>query len=58
MPSIQHHGAEIYYEEYGAGFPLLVFAPGALNSTITNWHARSERYPNGVDGMSFASNNS
>jgi pimeloyl-ACP methyl ester carboxylesterase len=48
MPILRLSEAEIYYEQYGAGFPVLVFAPGALNSTITNWHARSERYPNGV----------
>src|SRR5207244_219147 len=26
MPSIQHHGASIYYEEFGQGFPILTFA--------------------------------
>ena len=27
MPSFEHHGARIYYEEFGQGFPILTFAP-------------------------------
>ena len=27
MPSFAHHGASIYYEEFGQGFPILTFAP-------------------------------
>jgi len=37
MPSFEHHGASIYYEEYGKGFPLLTFAPAGLQSTIAAW---------------------
>jgi pimeloyl-ACP methyl ester carboxylesterase len=37
MPSIEHHGASIYYEEYGSGFPILTFAPAGLQSTIEVW---------------------
>jgi pimeloyl-ACP methyl ester carboxylesterase len=37
MPSIEHHGASIYYEEHGAGFPILTFAPAGLASTIAVW---------------------
>jgi len=37
MPSIEHHGATIYYEEYGQGFPILTFAPAGLQSTIAVW---------------------
>lgn len=37
MPSIQHRGATIYYEEFGQGFPILTFAPAGLASTITVW---------------------
>ena len=37
MPSIQHHGASIYYEEFGQGFPILTFAPAGLASTIAVW---------------------
>ena len=32
MPTIQHHGATLYYEEYGQGFPILTFAPAGLRS--------------------------
>src|SRR6266446_5977799 len=37
MPSIEHHGASIYYEEFGSGFPILTFAPAGLQSTIEVW---------------------
>jgi pimeloyl-ACP methyl ester carboxylesterase len=37
MPSFQHHGASIYYEEFGQGFPILTFAPAGLASTIAVW---------------------
>ena len=37
MPSIEHHSASIYYEEFGQGFPILTFAPAGLQSTIEVW---------------------
>jgi pimeloyl-ACP methyl ester carboxylesterase len=37
MPSIEHHGASIYYEELGRGFPILTFAPAGLQSVIEVW---------------------
>jgi len=37
MPSFQHRGATIYYEEFGRGFPILTFAPAGLQSTIEVW---------------------
>jgi pimeloyl-ACP methyl ester carboxylesterase len=37
MPTIEHHGATIYYEEYGKGFPILTFAPAGVKSTIAVW---------------------
>jgi pimeloyl-ACP methyl ester carboxylesterase len=37
MPSIDHHGAHIYYEEFGQGFPILTFAPAGLASVIGVW---------------------
>jgi len=37
MPSFDHHGAHIYYEEYGQGFPILTFAPAGLASVIAVW---------------------
>jgi len=38
MPTLQHGDASIYYEEYGSGYPILLFAPGSLSSTIDFWH--------------------
>ncbi len=37
MPSFDHHGAHIHYEEHGSGFPILTFAPAGLRSTIAVW---------------------
>ena len=37
MPSFEHQGAHIYYEEFGQGFPILTFAPAGLASTIAVW---------------------
>jgi pimeloyl-ACP methyl ester carboxylesterase len=37
MPSFEHHGAQIYYEEFGRGFPILTFAPAGLQSVIAVW---------------------
>lgn len=37
MPSFEHAGAHIYYEEYGQGFPILTFAPAGLASVIKVW---------------------
>jgi pimeloyl-ACP methyl ester carboxylesterase len=41
MPTIQHHGATIYYEEFGRGFPILTFAPAGLQSIIDVWNGPS-----------------
>jgi pimeloyl-ACP methyl ester carboxylesterase len=37
MPSIEHHGAHLYYNEFGQGFPILTFAPAGLRSVIGVW---------------------
>ena len=37
MPSFEHHGATIYYEEFGQGFPILTFVPAGLQSVIHVW---------------------
>jgi pimeloyl-ACP methyl ester carboxylesterase len=41
MPSFDHHGANIYYEEFGQGFPILTFAPAGLQSVIDVWNQPS-----------------
>ncbi len=37
MPFYQRGEAKIYYEESGSGFPILLLAPGAMQSTIAFW---------------------
>ena len=37
MPTVEHRGATLYYEEFGQGFPILTFAPAGLQSTIEVW---------------------
>lgn len=37
MPYLKHSGASIYYEDAGSGYPVLLFAPGSLSSTIEAW---------------------
>ena len=41
MPSIDHNGAHLYYEEFGHGFPVLTFAPAGLRSVIDVWNQAS-----------------
>ncbi len=41
MPSIEHRGAHIYFEEFGQGFPILTFAPAGLASVIDVWRQPS-----------------
>jgi len=38
MPQLKLKDAEIYYEEFGAGYPVLLFAPGGMRSRIEMWH--------------------
>jgi pimeloyl-ACP methyl ester carboxylesterase len=37
MPVFTRPDAEIHYEVYGAGHPLLLFAPGGLRSQLQFW---------------------
>lgn len=37
MPTVPIGGGEIYYEEFGEGFPVLCFSPGSLRSQISFW---------------------
>jgi len=39
MPFLQNADASIYYEDVGTGYPVLLFAPGAMNACIPKWHA-------------------
>ncbi len=35
MPTFERAGTTIFYEEHGQGFPLLLFAPGGMRSSIS-----------------------
>jgi pimeloyl-ACP methyl ester carboxylesterase len=37
MPVFERAGVSLYYEEYGSGYPLLLFAPGGMRSNIDFW---------------------
>ncbi len=37
MATFKRGDVSIYYEEYGAGFPILLFAPGGMRSGIEFW---------------------
>ena len=37
MPRFDNGETSIHYEEHGRGFPLLLIAPGAMNSTVEMW---------------------
>ncbi|HEY6394423.1 MAG TPA: alpha/beta hydrolase [Candidatus Binataceae bacterium] len=37
MPLFKRADVSIYFEEYGSGFPLLLFAPGGMRSNIEFW---------------------
>jgi pimeloyl-ACP methyl ester carboxylesterase len=37
VPDYQRGDTSIYYEDHGNGFPLLLLAPGGLNSSIDFW---------------------
>ncbi len=39
MPVLELADAEIYFEEYGKGYPVLLLAPGGMRSRIEMWHA-------------------
>ncbi len=37
MPTMTERGVTLYYEERGAGYPLLLFAPGGMHSVVEFW---------------------
>ena len=51
MPMFKRADAEIHYGVYGAGFPVLLFAPGGLKSQMEMWGGTSPNYPNGFPWM-------
>jgi pimeloyl-ACP methyl ester carboxylesterase len=51
MPILKRPDAEIHYEIHGAGFPILLYAPGGLKSEASMWGGSSPAYPNGFPWM-------
>jgi len=41
MPTAIIDGIETYYETYGSGSPILMFAPGGFDATIEKWRVAS-----------------
>jgi|TARA_B110000438_G_scaffold234092_1_gene230390 pimeloyl-ACP methyl ester carboxylesterase len=39
MASFQTNDAEIHYDEYGTGFPILLIAPGGMKSEASFWNS-------------------
>jgi pimeloyl-ACP methyl ester carboxylesterase len=37
MPIFERDNIKLYYEEYGAGFPILLIAPGGMRSALSFW---------------------
>jgi pimeloyl-ACP methyl ester carboxylesterase len=37
MPEFEYDSTSIHFEEHGSGFPILLIAPGAMESTIAMW---------------------
>ncbi|HEX3460417.1 MAG TPA: alpha/beta fold hydrolase [Acidimicrobiales bacterium] len=37
MPQFEYDSTSIYFEEHGRGFPVLLIAPGAMDSSIEMW---------------------
>jgi pimeloyl-ACP methyl ester carboxylesterase len=37
MPQFEYDATSIYFEEHGRGFPVLLIAPGAMDSAIPMW---------------------
>ncbi len=44
MPAFERDGVSLYYEEFGSGFPVLLFAPGSLFSSIDYWRRPSSPF--------------
>ncbi len=38
MPTFERNRVSLYYEEFGSGYPILLFAPGGMRSAIDFWH--------------------
>jgi pimeloyl-ACP methyl ester carboxylesterase len=37
MPNFERNGTSIHFKEFGSGYPILLFAPGGMRSSIEFW---------------------
>jgi pimeloyl-ACP methyl ester carboxylesterase len=44
MPFITRDDAQIYFEEHGSGYPILMLAHGGMQSEIQRWHQKPPRW--------------
>jgi hypothetical protein len=54
MPMLKRADAEIHYEIHGAGFPVLLYAPGGLKSEMSMWGGASPATPTDSRGWTRA----
>jgi len=52
VATFQRDAVSLHYEERGNGFPLLLFAPGGMNSTASFWGGRPEQWINPIVDLS------
>ena len=45
MATLKLKDAEIHYEEFGTGYPVLLFAPGGMRSNNAMWHKPADGPP-------------
>ncbi len=45
MSVLKLEDGEIYFEEYGEGYPVLLFAPGGMRSRSEMWHSPADGPP-------------
>src|SRR5260221_10319372 len=56
MATFNHGDAEVYYEERGAGFPLLLFAAGGMRSVMSLWSKMADgSRPSWIDPLASLS---
>ncbi len=48
MPYCKRDDANLYFEEYGSGFPVLLFSPGSVWASIEKWGPRPDGEPRSV----------
>ena len=54
MPILKRDDAEIYYEAYGSGHTVLLFAPGGMRSRLAMWRTPDGGSPaRGMTGSRF-----